>query len=100
MSKPNAATVKPFASARAAKMAMSKAEKAYSAALNARNVAKCGPWTEAREAAVNAAEAEVQAAAAMGRAVYAQARAQGFWVDSWHFADVNPTRDLITANID
>lgn len=96
-------TIAPFKSDRAAKQAMTRAEKAY---VDARCVANCAY----REAMENPAiespleyqaekQAEADRAWEYAQAVYNQARSQGFWVKSWHFGP-NPTRDLIAANMD
>lgn len=94
-----------FKSDRAAKMAMTKAEKAYVAASGARQEAQHAYWRDAVNDRSKTAEALAEAEAAYAKAlahaenVYAGARAQGFWVRSWHFGH-NPTRDLISANMD
>lgn len=98
-----ATTVVPFKSERAAKIAMTKAEKSYTAALCAAGCAYSDamqmdgvdPMTYSKEKG-----ALRDAAADHGRAVYAQAKAQGFYVRSWYFSDCNPTRDLIANNCD
>lgn len=94
-----------FKSDRAAKMAMTKAEKAYVAMRDARQEAQHAYWRDATndrsktEEALASAEAAYTKAVDHAEAVYAGARAQGFWVRSWHFG-YNPTRDLIAANMD
>lgn len=99
----NAAAPLTFKSDRAAKMAMTKAEKAYVAARSAVASARHAYWTPADERPTAEALAELEAASTKAcehaEAVYAAARAQGFWVRSWHFGH-NPTRDLISANMD
>lgn len=101
----NAAAPLTFKSDRAAKMAMTKAEKAYVATRNARHDAQHAYWRDATSSRDKSAEALAEAEAAYTKAldhaenVYASARAQGFWVRSWHFGH-NPTRDLISANMD
>lgn len=102
-------TIKPFKSALAAKQAMTKAEKAW---VEANHAARCcyGNCMEnldkvnmtaaeitAEQKRLNAVAVELSAKA---QAIYAQAKAQGFYVSSWHFSDCNPTRDLIAANMD
>lgn len=131
--------IAPFKSERAAKVAMAKAERAYTDALchpaitmgppvhgeptEAEKIDLAVMWedmeklpqgSDERKAMLHAicdiesviadrprkaAEAAKDAAWAYAKAVYDQARAQGFYVRSWHFG-VNPTRDLIAANID
>jgi len=96
-------TVAEFKSERAAKVAMTKAEKAYEDALRAANCAyRDAMNTDGVDPfeAQRAANEKRDAAADHGRAVYAQATAQGFYVRSWYFSDSNPTRDLIAANMD
>lgn len=92
-----------FKSDRAAKMAMTKAEKAYVAARSAVASARHAYWTPADERPTAETVAELEAASTKAcehaEAVYAAAHAQGFWVRSWHFGH-NPTRDLIAANMD
>lgn len=66
-----------FKTARAAKLAMTKAEKAYYAALNALNVAKAGPLTDERVAAWTKAETAVRGAWTTARDVFAAADARG-----------------------
>lgn len=101
----NAAAPLTFKSDRAAKMAMTKAEKAYVAARGARQEAQHAYWRDAVNDRSETAEALASAEAAYTKAldhaeaVYAGARAQGFWVRSWHFGP-NTTRDLIQANMD
>lgn len=96
------AAVKPFKSNLAAKQAMTKAEKAY---VDARCAANCAYRDAMEMEGVNPSEyhqqkqAECDAAWDYAQAVYDQAKAQGFWVKSWHFGS-NPTRDLIAANMD
>ena len=100
----NKIVVKSFKSERAAKVAMTKAEKAYETARDAVNAVSWAyrdggmTWDDflAKE---KAAEKVKDVAWAYAQAVYDQARSQGFWVRSWHFG-VNPTRDLIAANMD
>lgn len=94
--------MKPFKSERAAKIAMTKAEKAYmvtlgkagSAYCDAMNTPGADPIEESRKA-----EAARTAAYEHGEAVYESAKASGFYVRSWYFGP-NVTRDLIAANMD
>ena len=94
-----------FKSDRAAKMAMTKAEKAYVATRDARHDAQHAYWRDGSSDRSKTAEALAEAEAAYTKAldhaeaVYAGAKAQGFWVRSWHFGP-NTTRDLIQANMD
>lgn len=135
--------VKPFKSARAAKIAYGKAERAWEVARDARigvvhaqrDPETKAQATESERAQLNALRAEYEAiegdarfesaafnaycslwntisarpekearaiedaAWAQMKAVYEQAIAQGFWVNSYHLGH-NPTRDLIAANMD
>ena len=96
-------TVKPFKSARAAKLAMTKAENAYKAALAAfgnkfREISS-RPDHDAWSKEYEAAKSVLEDARLMGNAVYAQAQAQRFYVKTWYFGS-NPTRDLIRDNMD
>lgn len=99
-----------FKSELAAKMAYKKAEKAALVTRNAshfvdESVNVVLPWdgTEERaaerEAFMKAIIAADVSAWAHARCIYDAARAQGFWIKSWHFG-YNATRDLIAANID
>lgn len=99
-----------FKSEQAAKVAYKKAEKAAMQTRNAsafvdQTVNAELPWdgTEeraaAREAFTKAVIAADVAAWERARCIYDAARAQGFWIKSYHFG-YNPTRDLIAANID
>jgi len=96
----NLPTIAPFKSERAAKIAMTKAEKAYSAAMQAVSILRCQPVNVDSSQEWDAARATENAAFDLGSAVYAQAKRQGFYVRSWYFSDCNPTRDLIHANRD
>lgn len=111
MSKTNT-TPAPFKSDRAAKMAYTKAENAWTAkrneGLTARDTYRetfrqCGSMDsvqyEALKATEERCEKEADALFESMRAIYDRAKAQGIFVRSWHFG-TNPTRDLITANID
>jgi hypothetical protein len=101
-------TAKTFKSRRAAQLAMTKAEKAYVAAI-AEDRAALSNWVatpcnvpervEAADARRNAALVGIKLACEHAQAIYSQAFKQGFFVRSWHFG-CNPTRDLIAANID
>ena len=101
MNKPNAATIKPFKSALAAKMAMTKAERAMDEASRAETVARHEHYRvggDGAQAAHEAAKATYLAAHAHARAVCDQAQAQGFWVNSCFNYDA--TRELILNNMD
>lgn len=92
-----------FKSDRAAKIVMTKAERAYNAARdaeNAKNSARrdCTDW-EAHAAELILVEDAMHIARAYAFAIYTAARAQGFYVRSWTF-DSNTTRDLIAMNMD
>lgn len=91
-----------FKSQRAAQMAMNKAEKAYTNACRAANVAyRDAMASDADPMAAHDAAVKARSEAwDHGAAVYSAAKAQGHFVFSWHFSDSNPTRDLIAANID
>lgn len=91
-----------FKSQRAAQMAMTKAEKAYTNACRAANVAyRDAMASDADPMAAHDAAVKARSEAwDHGAAVYSAAKTQGYWVLSWHFSDSNPTRDLIAANID
>lgn len=93
----------PFKSEHAAKCAYRAAERKFEAARDAYNAVlgsgresgfcdevfdKLRVADEAKKAAYDAAEV-----------VYKKVRAEGYYVKSWHFG-VNPTRDLIAANMD
>ncbi len=93
--------MKPFKSERAAKIAMTKAERAYietpgssSAYRDAMNTPGADPVEESRKA-----EDARKAAYEHMSAVYENAKASGFYVRSWYFG-TNATRDLIAANMD
>lgn len=92
-----------FKSERAAKMAYTKAEKAWEAkraAVNSQTYEfRKDGWNSERFAIVRALEAEAEVARDAAQTVYNAARAQGFYVRSYYFS-VNPTRDLIAANMD
>lgn len=103
-------TATKFKSERAAKMAYTKAERAWYQARDAANGARWrlrhnednsprDGWTDEEEAAVVALEAEEACLADAAHETYKAVIAQGFWVHSYHFGH-NPTRDLIRANID
>lgn len=96
-------TMKPFKSERAAKMAYTKAENAWEEARSAVNRQSSefnqDGWNEERFAIVRAMEAKADEKRLAAKAVYDQARSQGFWIKSYHF-NYNPTRDLIAANMD
>jgi len=109
-------TVKPFKSERAAKMAYTKAENAWKTAGASRvrhTEDHLRPWPCVEDSDVGDWADEARAVIAKGkelqsaedgafeamRAIYDQAKTQGFWIDSWHFGH-NPTRDLIAANMD
>jgi len=92
-----------FKSDRAAKMAYTKAEKAYDAARAAVNAQtheyRQTGWNEERFAVIRGLEAKASEALEAARAVYDAAKAQGICIRSWYFSH-NPTRDLISANMD
>lgn len=101
-----------FKSERAAKMAYTKAENAWEAkrseGFTARDTYReafrtVGSMDSAEYEALKATEAlcEVEAKALFEKMheIYNAAKAQKFYVRSWHFG-VNPTRDLIAANMD
>lgn len=90
---------KTFKSRQAAQVAMTKAEKAYYAAMAWRNEVHHGPFCARKESEYRAADAALEAARLHACAVYANAERQGLYVRSYSFG-VNPTRDLILANID
>jgi hypothetical protein len=92
-----------FKSDRAAKMAMTKAERAY---VEAKHAAVCAYGDAMANPELGSPldyheKKRVEADLAWEKAheVYQAARAQGFWVKSWHFGS-NPTRDLILNNMD
>ena len=93
--------IAPFKTARGAQRAMAQAEKAYENA----NQAAGRAYREALTLEVDSTTyvagkyAARDQAWAYAEAVYNQAQAQGLFVKSWHFG-VNPTRDLIAANMD
>lgn len=97
-----------FKSERAAKMAFTKAEKAWRAAQGetAGYYGRCMQdpnnrrTTEEIFADLRKLEALRDEARDNAESIYRAARAQGFWITSWEFAEVNPTRDLISANMD
>lgn len=103
---------KPFKSARAAKMAYTKAEKAWDAKRSEGHAARATICRTMREQgsmasddyrACVATEKRCEAEAAVlfetARAIYNRAKEQGFYINSWHFG-YNATRDLIAANMD
>lgn len=100
-------TIKPFKSERAAKMAYTKAEKAWEAARSktcnyyGRTIQDPNNTKDSSEifADLRVLEAQADALFEEMREVYCQARSQNFWVKSWHFG-CNVTRDLIQANMD
>jgi hypothetical protein len=102
----------PFKSERAAKVAYTKAEKAWEAKRSegwrARDTIRETMRTVGRmdsdeyntlKATYERCEEEAKTLFASMRAVYEQATKQKFYVRSWHFG-ANPTRDLIAANMD
>lgn len=94
---------KKFKNARAAKIAYTKAENAWEKARAERNAqwcefAKTG-FNEERFAVLRKMDESANALRSIAEAVYNAARAQGFYIRSWHFG-YNATRDLIAANID
>lgn len=105
-------TTKPFKSARAAKIAYTKAEKAWDAKRSegwtARDTIRekmrqDGSMPSAEYDALKATEdrcaAEAEALFETMRLIYNKATAEGHWIKSWHFGH-NPTRDLIANNMD
>lgn len=94
-----------FKTQRAAQMSMAKAEKAYAVASAAERetyLAWCCDHTSTRDASVNAHEANKAAretAHDHAETVHAAVKAAGFCVRSRMF-DYDPTRELISANID
>lgn len=94
---------KKFVSARAAKMAYTKAEKAAKAADSAvakriGEARKTG-YGDEEHTEIRRLEQAAQRLWDEARAIYESARAQEFYVYSYHFG-YNATRDLIRANID
>lgn len=93
----------PFKSERAAKLAFTKAEKAYVATLDAYNAANHAGrekgFNDEIFAAIRKAEDAKKAAYDAAEGVYKKVRAEGYFVKSWYFG-TNPTRDLIAANMD
>jgi len=106
-------TTKPFKSARAAKIAYTKAEKAWEAKRSegfaARDEIRIGmrhnggtmPSDEYNtlKATEDRCEAEAAVLFEKMRLIYNKAEAEGHFIKSWHFGH-NPTRDLIAANMD
>lgn len=104
--------MKAFKSERAAKMAYTKALAAFDAKEDEGRKSRdtyretmriVGSMPSAEYEALRATEVRCEAEAktlfeAM-RAIYDQAKSQGFFIRSWHFG-TNPTRDLIAANMD
>jgi hypothetical protein len=95
--------MKAFKSERAAKMAYTKAENAWEkmrgiAMAQNHEYSKTG-WNNERFAHLRKLEADAVPYFEAMRAIYNQAKSQGFFIRSWHFG-VNPTRDLIAANMD
>ncbi len=106
------AKVTEFKSARAAKMAYTKADNARKAKQNEGFTARDtyreefrtkGSMDTAQYEALKATEerCEVEAAVLFEtmRTIYTVATSQGFHLPTWHFGH-NPTRDLIAANMD
>lgn len=104
--------VAPFKSDRAAKVAYTKAEKAWQAkkseGFEARDTyretfRREGSMDSAQYAALLATEKRCEREAItlfeVMRAIYKQGTAQGFHLPTWHFGH-NPTRDLIAMNMD
>ena len=102
-----------FKSERAAKMAFTKAEKVWRAAQGetAGYYGRCMQdpnnrrtteeiFADLRKLEALRDEALRDEARDHAESIYRAARAQGFWITSWEFAEVNPTRDLISANMD
>lgn len=93
----------PFKSDRAAKLAFRKVEKTAKAARDARVNFDCAQretgWSEEAFAESRRLKAIEDTAWETASQVYNRVRAEGFWVRSWHFG-YNPTRDLISQNID
>lgn len=95
------ATIKPFKSARAARIAYGKAERHAETARNEAHhsfLAEHG-YGEAYDTMIKPLDEAETAAWANAKAIYDAATAQKFWIDSYHFGH-NPTRDLIRANMD
>ncbi len=93
---------KEFKSERAAKMAYTKAAKVWRELPGGTQVYRESmedPTCDDPQARARAADETRDAAFERMREIYEQAKAQGFWIDSWHFGH-NPTRDLIAANMD
>ena len=97
-------TAKKFVSARAARLAFGKAERAYEAARKARinehheRVANGVPARLAEEMApFEKVENDLRLKA---QAIYDVATAQGFFIKSYTFSRHNTTRDLVAVNID
>lgn len=91
-----------FKSRRAAQIHMTKAERAYVEANVRANCAYHTAIEAGHESPLTYCDemrAESDAAFDRASAIYQAATQQGFWVRSWHFG-VNPTRDLIHANMD
>lgn len=83
-------------SKRAAQIAMTKAEKAYKAAI--------GTFYDSRGLdtylkTYDTLQTNIETARLHGVKVYDSARAQGFYVQSYHFG-YNATRELINDNVD
>lgn len=103
--------MKTFKTNRAAKMAYTKAEnrweakraEGFAARDAAREMMRSNSFILADLRTIEATqlrcEKEAEALFEEARSVYEQAKAQNFWVKSYHFGH-NPTRDLIAQNID
>lgn len=97
-------TAKKFVSARAARLAFGKAERAYEAARKMRikehheRIANGVPSGLAEAMApFEKAENDLRLKA---QAIYDLATAQGFYISSYTFGRCSTTRDLVAANID
>lgn len=83
-----------FISKRAAQIAMTKAEKAYKSAISA-----FYDSLRRGDGLYDKLQADIETARLHGVEVYDSARAQGFYVQSYHFG-YNATRELISDNVD
>ncbi|TXH54287.1 MAG: hypothetical protein E6Q97_11330 [Desulfurellales bacterium] len=85
-----------FISKRAAQIAMTKAEKAYKSAISAFYDSR---GLDTYLSTYDKLQADIETARLHGVEVYDSARAQGFYVQSYHFG-YNATRELISDNVD
>lgn len=100
---PRAPKIKPFKSARAARIAFGKAERAWETArgarINTEHSTRSGGVPLNFEQVLAPFKKAEAAAYRLMVAIYEQAKRQDIYIRSWELGN-NPTRDLIRQNID